>query len=183
MQKLTGTEEIKHTQGLTVADFWKWAYSDVLSNRNRSIFAEFLVASVLSETDKPRIEWDAVDIRYNNKKIEVKSAAYVQSWYQNKLSDIRYAIEKRFAWDSETNVYNSIKARNADCYIFCLFEEKVSEDADVFDTGKWKFFVVKTQQLEENFFDQKTVSLGRLKRICLEVDFENLKQAVEKALC
>jgi hypothetical protein len=29
--------------GRTVGDFWRWAYSDILSNRNRSIFAKFIV--------------------------------------------------------------------------------------------------------------------------------------------
>ena len=47
----------------TVSDFWAWAYSDILSNRNRSIFAEFLVALALGVTDEPRVEWDAVDVR------------------------------------------------------------------------------------------------------------------------
>lgn len=32
---------------LTVGDFWRWAYSDILSNRNRGIFAEFLVGAAL----------------------------------------------------------------------------------------------------------------------------------------
>jgi hypothetical protein len=29
----------------TVCDFWRWAYSDVLSNRNCSIFAGFLAGA------------------------------------------------------------------------------------------------------------------------------------------
>lgn len=34
------SEPIPGLHGKTVGDFWQWAYSDILSNRNRSIFAE-----------------------------------------------------------------------------------------------------------------------------------------------
>lgn len=43
----------------TVGDFWQWAYSDILSNRNRSIFAEFIVGVALGVVNKPRREWDS----------------------------------------------------------------------------------------------------------------------------
>ncbi len=62
--------------------------SDLLSNRNRSIFAEFLVGAALGVLDKPRVEWDAFDLIYQGKKIEVKSSAYLQSWQQNSPSRI-----------------------------------------------------------------------------------------------
>ncbi|MEB3356541.1 MAG: hypothetical protein VKK04_07425 [Synechococcales bacterium] len=88
-----GGLEIVPQANVTVQDFWAWAYSDILSNRNRSIFAEFLVAVALNVTHQPRVEWDAVDLRYDNKKIEVKSSAYFQSWQQEKLSLIRFDIQ------------------------------------------------------------------------------------------
>jgi len=50
--------------GRTVGDFWQWAYSDILSNRNRSIFAEFIVGVALGAVVRPRIEWDAADLCY-----------------------------------------------------------------------------------------------------------------------
>ena len=169
-------------ENLTVLDFWAWAYSDVLSNRNRSIFAEFLVAAALGETNNPRIEWDAVDLRYNGKKIEVKSAAYVQSWQQNKLSTIRFDIGKKLGWFAETNSFGTSAERNADCYVFCLFTEQNREEANTLDVGKWTFFVAQTQQLEKRFSNQKSVSLNYLKTICLEANFHELKQVIEKVL-
>lgn len=63
----------------TVGDFWQWAYSDILSNRNRSIFAEFIVGVALGAVDKPRVEWDPADLCYQGFKIEVKSSADCQS--------------------------------------------------------------------------------------------------------
>jgi len=58
-ERLSPNEKIVGLDGLTVGDFWSWAYSDILSNRNRSIYAEFLVGSALGVLDKPRMEWDA----------------------------------------------------------------------------------------------------------------------------
>lgn len=48
--------------GVTVGDFW--AYSDILNNTDRAVFAEFVVGMALGVTDAPRVEWDAVDLRY-----------------------------------------------------------------------------------------------------------------------
>ncbi len=182
IRKLTGREKISGFQNTTVLDFWAWAYSDILSNRNRSIFAEFLVATALGEIDNPRVEWDAVDLRYRGKKIEVKSAAYVQSWQQNKLSAIRFDIGKKLGWFAETNSFGTIAERNADCYVFCLFTEQNREQADVLNIEKWTFFITQTQQLEERFNNQKSVSLNYLKAICLEANFQELKQTIEKVL-
>ena len=48
----------------TVCDFWTWAYSDILSNRNRGIFAEYIVSHALSADTEARLEWDAYDCFY-----------------------------------------------------------------------------------------------------------------------
>ena len=42
-------EPIPGANGVTVGDFWQWAYSDILSNRNRSIFAEYIVGVALGQ--------------------------------------------------------------------------------------------------------------------------------------
>ena len=70
--------------GHKIGDFWQWAYSDLLSNRNRSVLVEYFVGVALGVVEKPRVEWDAVDLRYRGFSIEVKSSAYCQSWPQKK---------------------------------------------------------------------------------------------------
>jgi hypothetical protein len=54
---------------MTLSDFWSWGYSDLWSNRNRAILAEFIVGALLEVLKKPRIEWDAVDLVYQGKMI------------------------------------------------------------------------------------------------------------------
>ena len=43
---------------LRLIDFWKWAYSDTITNTTRGVLAEFLVAKALGvATDIPRDPW------------------------------------------------------------------------------------------------------------------------------
>ncbi|MGB3294256.1 MAG: hypothetical protein WBB01_14810 [Phormidesmis sp.] len=179
--KLSGSEPVSQAN-LTVQDFWAWAYSDILSNRNRAVFAEFLVAVALDLTHQPRVEWDAVDLRYGNKKIEVKSSAYTQSWQQIKPSLIKFDIGKKGGWDSEENVTAEEKGRSADCYVFCVYEEKDIQNANVLDLDKWSFLVVATEKLNEVFGNQKSVLLSRLQQLGQAVKYDGLKRAIDLAL-
>jgi hypothetical protein len=86
----------------TVGDFWQWAYSDVLSNRNRSILAEYVIGVILDVVDAPRMEWRPFDHEYRGFRIEVKASAYCQSWHQKKGSSIRFGIRKAIFWNPET---------------------------------------------------------------------------------
>ena len=67
IEKRSCEEEISML-GVTVGDFWAWAYSDLLNNTNRAVFAEFLVDRALRVTDVPRVPWDSVDLRYRRKR-------------------------------------------------------------------------------------------------------------------
>lgn len=55
-KKLDPSTPIVHMGDLTLGDFWSWAYSDLLSNGNRSVFAEFIVGIALGATATPRRE-------------------------------------------------------------------------------------------------------------------------------
>ncbi len=182
LPKLSPDHRIEGLNDVTVCDFWAWAYSDILSNRNRSIFAEFLAGLALGITDNSRIEWDAIDLRYKTFKIEVKSAAYLQSWEQKKVSNIRFDISKKKAWDAFTNEYSKDFTRFSDCFVFCLYTERDKNSANVLDTGKWDFYVVLTNDLESKFKDQKSIALSRIQKICEPVKFSNLKNRIDEVL-
>jgi excinuclease UvrABC ATPase subunit len=82
VKMLDPKDEISDLNNTTIGEFWAWAYSDILLNVNRGIFAEFLVANRLGIDVRkyPRTVYDYIDIRYRGKTIEVKCSAYVQSW-------------------------------------------------------------------------------------------------------
>jgi hypothetical protein len=180
--RLRADERILGMDGLTISDFWSWAYSDVFSNRNRSIFAEFLVGAALGVLATPRIEWDAYDLIYRGKKIEVKSSAYLQSWQQNKPSRIVYDISRKKSWDAATNEYSLEPIYAADCYIFCLYAETDPDKVNVLDVAAWQFFVVLTEQIEKELATQNSVGIKRIQAICDPVRFSDLKPRIDNAL-
>lgn len=183
-KKLDFDTKITGLDNLTVGDFWSWAYSNIFGNINRSVFAEFLVGSALDITNTIRREWDSVDLSYKGKGIEVKSAAYLQDWNRKKSSSIVFGIGKKRPWHRETNIMEKDSVRSANCYVFCLYTEDDKEKITrtIMDAGKWQFFILSTEQINNELGNQKTVSLGRLKKLCEPVEFNNLKEQIDHLL-
>ncbi|MBT8508687.1 hypothetical protein AZH53_09750 [Methanomicrobiaceae archaeon CYW5] len=181
--RLPPDHKIPNLDGHTLGDFWSWAYSEVLTNTTRSIFAEYLVGAALGVVDTPRVEWDRQDFEYRGRGIEVKSSAYLQSWHQKQNSNIKFDIALKNRWDPATNSFNpDYPCRCADCYVFCLFAATDAEAADVLDISQWEFYVLSTPTIEERFGEQKSVALSRIKDICKPVHHTKLKQSIDAAL-
>lgn len=181
MRILSG-DEIIHAN-TKLLDFWQWAYSDILSNRNRSIFAEFLVGSALGVLEKPRLEWDYTDLRYKNHTIEVKSSAYLQSWdQQGKLSKITFDIAPKKGWDAEKNEYLNTIKRYSDLYVFCLLKEQDREKINPLDVKQWTFYVVETNEINTAFGKQKSVVLGRVEWLVEGIPYEELQTTIEQMI-
>lgn len=175
-------EPIPGLDGRTVGDFWRWAYSDVLSNRNRSIFAEYIVGVALGVAGKPRVEWDAVDLRYGGFKIEVKSSAYCQGWFQTKPSTIRFSIRKAVFWNPETGAYEGEATRSADVYVFCVHAEKDKSKANVLDVSTWDFYVAPAELLNRQFGAAKSLSLAAVILVAVRCKWDALRAAVDGVL-
>ncbi|MEY2195751.1 hypothetical protein AB7942_23905 [Neobacillus sp. BF23-41] len=170
--KIKGTE-------LTILDFWKWGYSDILTNSLRGVFAEFLVGAAIGALNQSRIEWDAFDLQYKDKKVEVKSAAYIQAWYNGTPSKISFSIGHKKKYDYETNTYSPDAARNADIYVFCLLKEENPEMVDPLDTSQWEFYIVLTNTLNSQFSSQKTIALSSLKKVSAPILYGDLRSVFD----
>ena len=60
---------------LSKSSYLKWAHSDLLSNAERGVVAEFLVSKATSSLSDSRVEWDAIDVTTpQGIKIEVKAS-------------------------------------------------------------------------------------------------------------
>jgi hypothetical protein len=100
VEQRTGAEPF-HTAGTALPfdmlGFWRWSFSDVVSNATRGVLAEYLVACALGVAeDRVREEWTAWDLTgLDGTRVEVKSAAYVQTWHQTRLSPISFGVPKR----------------------------------------------------------------------------------------
>lgn len=156
--------------GVSVPEkFLRWVAGDLTSNRMRGLFAEWLLASSLGVATEgaSRVEWDAVDIRFRNLKIEVKTSGDSQQWTDDR-SPMRFSIEPQArAWDAETNETKRLSPpkRTADVYVFCTHSARNLTNCAVMDVDNWSFLVVQTLVLDEVFGAQKTVSASILGKV------------------
>lgn len=177
--KLYSETEILGTGGRTILDYWSWAFSGIMGNTERGVFAEFLVATALGIDDVPRRNWLGYDLLYENRiRIEVKSSAYVQSWKQEKLSNIIFGIKKTRSWDPNTNKLSDTVGRDSDFYVFCLYAEKEKAKANLLDLDKWEFYILPTKTIDEELKDQQTVGLKKLKSLSGSVSFDGIKEKI-----
>lgn len=175
MKKLSANTKILGTSH-SISDFWSWAFSDLLMNSLRGVFSEFLIGSALGVLQTPRIEWDTYDLVYKGKKIEVKSAAYIQSWHAGNYSKISFGIEAKRSYNYDTNKYNFDVLRHADIYVFCLLKEKNANQINVLNTEQWHFYIVPTQTLNNLYLRQKSISLNTLEKISQPVSYYEIQK-------
>ena len=154
----SGDEIFRSDQGaaaLRLLDYWRWAESCLMDNTTRGFLAEFLVAAAIGQHRKPRTEWLPYDlITKSGITIEVKSAAYIQSWKQTIPSKIQFGIAPRKnLWDAESGP----SRRWAKVYVFCVLE-----GADPLELDKWQFYVLSRDVLDQECPRQGTISLKPL---------------------
>lgn len=183
---LTGNEPFRGSgveSHLSLADFWRWSASCLMDNTARGLVAEFLVATALKGyiPDRPRVEWDPYDfvvtLDGRELSIEVKSSAYVQSWKQERYSNLRFNIRPTRKWNPETGTFTGEPCR-ASIYVLCaLVKKEICDHAAVLNTDNWRFRVVEGKQL----CDRKTITWSDLRQFVPEcVRYEHLRQRIEQ---
>jgi hypothetical protein len=160
----------------TLLDFWRWSVSDILSNATRGVLAEFLVATATNiDIATVRNEWSAYDlVTPNGIKLEVKSAAYLQSWFQRALSTISFSTKLARHWDSETNIQGTVAKRHADVYVFCLLKHENKPTVDPLNLDHWDFYVLATQELNNYTRSQYSITLKSLKGLTNVISYGQL---------
>lgn len=132
----------------TVADFWRFALSDLRTNNARGYLAEFLVAKALGLGGVTRTEWDAYDLVLGDIRIEVKSSAYLQAWKQRTLSTIRFSGLRATRHHPDHGYNPAGKQLNAHVYVFCVQTAQQHEQYRPLDLSQWDFYVVGHDALE-----------------------------------
>ena len=113
--------------------------------------------------------------------LEVKSAAYIQSWWQPRFSDIRFGTKKTRSWDPETNAYGTEPTREADVYVFALLRHTDHYTIDPLNLDQWTFYVLPTGELDEWEGSQHSMSLPALEKLASPVTFDELGGATRNA--
>ena len=183
--KKTGAEHF-HANGRTLPfdllSFWRWSSSDIVNNAMRGVLAEYLVACDLGLTEGTRVEWDAYDlVTRHGVKVEVKSAAYLQSWHQRKLSAIGFDVRPTAGLDASTNTYSTAQRRQADVYVFALLHHQDKATLDPLNVEQWTFFILPAAVLDRKMASQKRISLTTLNQLApVEARFGEVAAVIER---
>ncbi|MFA5926953.1 MAG: hypothetical protein WCT32_01245 [Patescibacteria group bacterium] len=166
----------------TIVDFWQWAYSDLMQNTTRAVLAEYVVAVLLGCDDKPRIPWDAYDLKTKEgKTIEIKTMSQLQAWAQKRLSEPKVALSPTRKWNPLTGIMEETPSFNADLFVICYFSADSHDTANPLDLTQWEFFVFTKDRLIELIKNKKSISLKALMREGIKsVNAEALKSAIQE---
>ncbi len=166
--------------GYTLKDFWTWSASDLMSNVTRGHLAEFIVAKAIGAIEEVRNEWAAYDLTTRNGiKVEVKSAAYLQSWFQDDYSTIQFNVEKTKELDLKKGGYRGPAKRHADVYVFALLAHTDKLTVDPLNINQWEFYVLPTTALDERKRSQHSITLKSLEDLSGgKVDYVQLAKRV-----
>lgn len=150
--------------GVTLGDFWQWAYSDLTMNTTRGVLAEYLVARAIGAREVVRDAWATYDLTSaEGVTVEVKSAAYIQSWPQRGPTRVSFNYEVREGLDPATQDYDRKPARHARVYIFALLTCMDQATVDPLDISQWEFYVVPTRWLDQRTRSQHSIGLNALR--------------------
>ena len=126
----------------TVADFWRWAFSDLRMNNVRGILAEFLVAKAVGAVVTPKEEWASFDVQTpEGVRIEVKASAHWQSWPQRGPSKIVFSGLTARSWQDDGS-YSKDRQIRADVYVFAVQACADPAKYDPLDVSQWEFYVL-----------------------------------------
>jgi hypothetical protein len=180
----TGQESLTldHTPlDYTLSDFWRWSVSDILSNATRGRLAEFIVATATNiDITEVRDEWGAYDLLTpDGIKIEVKSAAYLQSWEQTKFSKISFSTKLSKPWDWKLDKRSTVALRSADVYVFCLLHHLDKATVDPVNLNQWEFYVLATEELNNYKRSQHSITLNSLKKLTNAISYVKLEHEIK----
>lgn len=178
LQRMDGSESLRGSGAerldAPVLDFWQWAFSDLCANNLRGIFAEWLVAKLLDIVPPVRESWAECDLRTTEGvRIEVKSAAYVQTWTKegDPPSRISFGGLRATTWSVETG-HAPEPSYNSDLYVFTLQIEKSRERWNAMDLDQWRFYIVPRERLTR--YGARTISLATTRGFAEEVNAAHL---------
>ncbi len=144
--------------------------------------AEFIVASAIDVLEKPREEWDAYDlVTKQGLKVEIKSSSYLQSWRQDRLSNIIFGIQPTLVWE-DMNKRSQQPQRQADIYVFCVLSHKDKDTVNPLNLDQWDFYILDTEVLNRKIPKQKTITLSSLLKLePVKVKYDALKNEISKS--
>lgn len=183
---LTGQEQFTlngNSAGYSVLDFWAFQHSNIWDVQEE--IAEFIVAKALGQ-DLPfnKNGWTLWDMNYREKRIEVKETGYYHSW----RTDGKVSLQRSFGITKAYTRYKDNTSefkRQNDIYVFCLITGETKEASNPLVLDNWRFWVVSTATINRLCGDNKTISLGRVKKITKRpegIGYRDLKREIDNVI-
>lgn len=162
-------------------NFWQWSVSDILSNATRGRLAEFIVAIATKiDINHVRDEWGPYDLLTpDGIKLEIKSAAYLQSWQQSMFSTISFSTKLARHWDYLTNKRAEIPQRHADVYVFCLLKHEDKLTINPLNLNHWDFYILATHELNNYTRSQHSITLKSLQKLTCAIKYNEIDEMVK----
>ena len=184
ISRLNGSEPFTTNEasaGFSILDFWQWSTSDLVSNVLRGVLAEYIVAQALGIAEAVRDPWLPYDLKTPaGLTLEVKSCAYLQSWFQKGLSDIWFSIGETTEWSADTNQFVGPKKRQAHAYVFALLKHIDKATLNPRDLDQWEFYIVPTSTIAERCGSRQQLSLKALVALNpIRTDYGGLRVAID----
>jgi hypothetical protein len=183
VKRLIGHEPFTNngqSAGFDIIAFWQWASSDLVVNVARGLLAEYLVAKALDLDDGVRDPWQPYDLKtQHGLTLEIKSGAYLQSWWQRVHSDICFSISETRSWSADTNEFSPTQQRQADAYVFALLSHRDKGTLNPLELSQWEFYLVPTRAISERVGSRKQLTMKALLELSPQrVPFSGLLDAV-----
>lgn len=164
----------------------------LIGNVERGAYVECLIELALSELRPPWSltgTWAAWDLEQaeSGARIEIKQSAALQTWsgpnaVPSSGASPTFDIAPRsgyYAADDSGWITNATPQRLADLYVMARHDEADPSIADHRLPEQWQFYVVPEHRLPPR---QKSISLNPLSRLAEACGFDDLAEAVERAI-
>ena len=174
--KFTGDPQLNGT----LADFWRWAFSDLCDDDIKGIFAEWMVRVLLGLPlhDSRRVSWANSDIILENARIEVKASAVWQSWKLVNEDGARKPFPAAIVLNPARVRFAGLQAKTAvspaaaddrrqfksDFYIFCFHSQLDPSAWDAWNLAHWEFYMMTRQELMDLKVGN-SISLATLRQV------------------
>jgi hypothetical protein len=186
---------------INIDGYQRWATGNLVDNRNRGIFAEWMIGQALDciEPDACRVEWDSYDLLYKDIKVEVKASGLSQTWNPNNATTPRFTISgQKWTWLTEDEATTRLAqglevvhrldgawamhdppSRPADVYVFCLHQALPATNTNVADPATWTFWVISTKTLNAAVGNQKSIGIKKLDQLGERTCSQEIRQAID----
>jgi len=181
-QRLNGAETFTaagEATDLGLIDYWRWSASNLVSNARRGVLAEYIMGHAVGAVNGVREEWAPWDLTTpEGIRIEVKSAAFIQSWKQKRPSRITFSIKASMSpgQDGEQE-----RVRPSHVYVFALLAHEEQATLNPMNLDQWDFYVVSTPELNEHHAIQSSITLKSLQKLAYRCSWSALLEKVTRA--